>query len=314
VEHQGVRLPWVQVPSRIRDEVAAVLGSPVVRAENQPGGFSPGVAARCALADGRRCFIKAVSPDQNEMTPAMHRREARITAALPAGLPVPVLRHVIDDGHWVVLVFDEIDGRPPATPWTLDDLAATFAALDVLSATTTPCPIPGLGRAGEAHDASFRGYRRLAAGDIAAERLDDWSRRHLDLLAALEADWQEAAAGEALLHSDLRADNLLMTPDGTMVIVDWPQACVGAAWVDKIFMVPSVALAGGPGPEVVEAVLDPFAGADPAAVDRVLAAFTGYLTAHALLPPPPGLPTLRAFQAAQGEAARNWLASRLGLD
>jgi hypothetical protein len=51
----------------------------------------------------------------------------------------------------------------------------------------------------------------------------------------------------------------------------------------------------------------------PASVDAVLAAFAGFFTWNALQPPPPGLPTLRAFQAAQGEVARRWLAERAGM-
>ena len=43
---QGVRLPWGEVALHIRQEVASVLGSEVVAAYNQPGGFSPGTADR----------------------------------------------------------------------------------------------------------------------------------------------------------------------------------------------------------------------------------------------------------------------------
>ena len=46
-------------------------------------------------------------------------------------------------------------------------------------------------------------------------------------------------------------------------------------------------------------------------VDAELAAVAGFFTARALEPPPPGLPTLRPFQAAQAEVARAWLAERL---
>ena len=49
------------------------------------------------------------------------------------------------------------------------------------------------------------------------------------------------------------------------------------------------------------------------AVDAFLASIAGYLIRQSLLPPPPGLPTLRPFQAAQGEIARRWLAERLRL-
>ena len=58
--------------------------------------------------------------------------------------------------------------------------------------------------------------------------LDGWSERNLAALAALEAEAPAAAAGDTLLHLDLRADNLLLTPERVLV-VDWPHARVGAS-------------------------------------------------------------------------------------
>jgi hypothetical protein len=52
-------------------------------------------------------------------------------------------------------------------------------------------------------------------------------------------------------------------------------------------------------------------GAEPAAVTACIAALAGFFTYGALQPPPPGLPTLRPFQAAQGVVTREWLARRL---
>ena len=178
---QGVRITWDLVPEEVRERVAAQLGSRVVRAENQPGGFSPGAAARCVLADGRRCFIKAVSSQQNLDSPELHRQEAFVSTRLPAGLPVPKLRAVVDAEGWVVLVFDEIDGTPPPSPWTLPDLAATFVALDDLAAAATPCPVAGLPTFAERHVISFSYWRRLAEGDPVVDRVDPWSRTHLEL-------------------------------------------------------------------------------------------------------------------------------------
>jgi hypothetical protein len=43
-----------------------------------------------------------------------------------------------------------------------------------------------------------------------------------------------------------------------------------------------------------------------------LAAVAGFFTHRAPEPPPPGLPTVRAFQAAQGIVARGWVAQRTG--
>ena len=70
---------------------------------------------------------------------------------------------------------------------------------------------------------------------------------------------------------------------------------------------------GGPPPEEVIARHPPCRSADPQAVTAAVAAIAGYFTRQSLQPPPPGLPTVRAFQAAQGVVARDWLALRTGL-
>ena len=71
-------------------------------------------------------------------------------------------------------------------------------------------------------------------------------------------------------------------------------------------------LQGGPDPEPTFAAHPVAAAADPAAVTATLAAFAGFLLDGARLPPPPGLPTLRAFQLGQGVVALDWLRLRTG--
>jgi len=44
-----VRPEWADLPAAIRAEVEDRLGSPVVSAVNQRGGFGPSLAARCGL-------------------------------------------------------------------------------------------------------------------------------------------------------------------------------------------------------------------------------------------------------------------------
>src|SRR5580698_1371762 len=98
---EGKRLPWTDIPAQLRAEVERQLGAPVVEAVTQRGGFSPGVAARLLLADGRRAFVKAVG-DLNPDSPRIHRAEARIAAALPASAPAPRLLGFLDADGWVV--------------------------------------------------------------------------------------------------------------------------------------------------------------------------------------------------------------------
>jgi hypothetical protein len=122
----GKRLPWTDIPAQLRAEVERQLGAPVVEAVTQPGGFSPGVAARLLLADGRRAFVKAVG-DLNPDSPRIHRAEARIAAALPASAPAPRLLGFLDADGWVVLIVADIDGRMPAQPWQRAELDRVLA-------------------------------------------------------------------------------------------------------------------------------------------------------------------------------------------
>ena len=297
----------------MRAAVEAWLDSPVVSAASQSGGFSPGVAARLRTADGRRVFVKAAGPEPNPLTPALHRREARVAAALPEEAPVPRLlwSHDEGEGGWILLVFEDVEGKNPAVPWRAEELDETLEALAVLSELLTPSPLPPdtVGAAGEWSVVSGAYWRRLREDRPA--RLDPWSTRHLDRLADLEAEAPSAVAGDALLHLDVRADNLLLTPEQVLV-VDWPHARVGAPWVDMVFFAPSVAMQGGPPPEELLARHPHARRADTEALTAVVAAMAGFFTREGLQPAPPGLPTLRAFQAAQGDVARRWLARRTG--
>jgi hypothetical protein len=304
----STRLPWEQVPAPLRAAAEQRLGAAVTAARTQPGGYSPGAAARLELAGGGRAFAKAVGPELNPDSPGIYRAEARIAAALPPAVPAPEFLGVIEDGGWVLLLFEDIDGTTPALPWRPPELARVLAAMTDLAAALTPAPVAAP-EVAEMHGRSFTGWRELATGDLAG--LDPWARAHLDALAGLEAGWEAAAQGTSLAHSDVRSDNILLTAD-RVVFVDWPWACRAAPWFDLVAMLPSVALEGGPPPAEILAAHPAARGADPAAITAVVAALAGYFVCRSRLPPPPGLPPLRAFQADQGEVTLDWLRARTG--
>ena len=307
-------MEWSEVPLRVRAAVEDRLGSPVVSATSQSGGVSSGVAARLVTGDGRRFFAKAAGPRPNPLAPVAHRREARVNAALPDGVPVPRLLLSRDegDGGWIVLLFEDVEARNPRVPWRTDELNRTLDALASFSDLVTPSPLPSslVGIVGDWEVIRDRHWQRLVEERPA--RLDAWSARHLDALADLEAEAAAAAAGDTLLHLDLRADNLLLAPEGRVLVVDWPHARIGASWVDLVFFAPSVAMQGGPPPEELVARHPPSRHADPNAMTAVVAAVAGFFIHEGLQPAPSGLPTLRPFQIAQGEEARGWLARRTG--
>jgi aminoglycoside phosphotransferase (APT) family kinase protein len=304
---QGARIPWETVPGSVRDAVEGALGARVVESRTQPGGFSPGVAARLRLEDGRRAFVKAVGSEPNPDSPDLYRDEARVAAVLPSETPAPGFLFAYDDGDWVALGFEDVPGGEPELPWRGDDLERVLAALTELSAALTPAPLE-VSTFAERFGDMLRGWRRLAAERTG--ELDPWTEERLDLLAELEAGWEDASAGETLLHADVRADNVLLTPE-RVVFVDWPYASLGAPWIDLLAFLPSVAMQGGPKPwEIFDG--HPVARDAPREqVDAVVAALAGFFVQRGTLPPPPGLPTLREFQRAQGIEALAWLRRRL---
>jgi hypothetical protein len=300
----GVRIDWRDVPLAVRQAIEERLGSPVVDAVSQLMGFSPALAARVRAASGVRAFVKAVPADLNPDSPNIYRREAEIVSQLPTSLPVPRFLWWLDQGPegWVILAFEDIEGRHPRQPWDERELAAVLGAVDELAWSLTPSPISAPA-AGELIG-SWQGWRQLA--EEPPPTVSPWVRHHLDRLVELEAAAPAAVEGQTLLHLDVRSDNVLLTED-RVYIVDWPWASIGAPWVEPLCFAPSVEMQGGPSAPEVFGRSKAAAGADRDAVAAALAAVGGMLVHHGGLPPPPGLPTLRGFQAAQGEVAIRWL-------
>ncbi|WP_426504112.1 phosphotransferase family protein [Dactylosporangium sp. McL0621] len=298
VQASGVRIGWDDLPGGVRAAVEDILGEPVAAAVSQAGGFSPGTADRVVTPSGRRAFVKAVGTPLNPDSPAMHRAEARAVAALPPGLPMPALLGVHDDGDWVALVFADVNGRHPHTPWRAHEAEAVLVALRALAV-----PVRGLPSLQAETTGDFAGWRNLAADPTPA--LDPWAAARLAELAALAERGHRALAGDALVHGDLRADNLLIRPDGGVVVVDWPFACAGPPWFDALSLVLNVRLFGG---HLPDDVID----GDPDDITGCVAGLAGMFADRARRPDPPGLPTLRKFQQDQADVLLLWLRERLG--
>jgi hypothetical protein len=308
----GVRSDWRDAPEELRRAVDELLGARVVSADALTGGFSPGPAIRAELSDGRRVFVKAVGVELNEDSVHLHRREAAVLGAFGPQVPAPALVGVVDTGEWIALVVRWVEGHRPdaAVPGDVRRLLDVVERVAAVEPGTVASTLPALA---ELHADLFDHWRALA--EEPPPSLDEWSRRHLAALVAAEAPAVEATRGTHLQHVDVRTDNAVLGTDGPPddVLVDWPGASAGAAWTDLVAMAPSLHLDGGPDPEQTLALSAVGRAADPEAVDAFAVAIAGYFTRQSLLPPPPGLPTLRPFQAAQGEIARRWVADRLRL-
>ncbi len=301
-----MRPPWESLPAQVRHALEGLLGFPVVEALSQHEGFSPGVAAAVRGPSGERAFVKAVSSQANARTPDLHRAEAVATRLLPPELGSPRLLGMYDEGTWVALALEHVDGRVPERPWVAADLDAAVAVLDRLAQVAAPA---GLAAAGDGLREDFGGWARLADSDVSLCR---WEQQHLDQLVALESDWPAAVAGDRLLHLDARADNMLVRPDGTAVLVDWPWACAGAPVMDVIGFVPDAVLRGAPAAD--ELLLRTTAGrkASTEQVDVLVCAFAGLMAAAHRRPVEPGMERVRVAQREQWQVALAWLRTRTG--
>lgn len=293
------RLDWVHLPPMVRRAVERRLGSAVVEAESQDAGFTPGFASVLTCADESRHFVKAASVKAQRPFADSYRLEARKLRSLPPTVRAPRLQWWLEEHDWVALGIEYVAGRAPHRPWTPQDLAAASTMLVEAAAELTPAPGVGLDTFAEEF-ADFPAYWQ-ELGDVA----------HAEEAAALAARFASVTAGETLVHTDVRDDNLLITEDGLAYLCDWNWPVLGAAWIDSLIL-----LIGPRGDGLdVEAHLAAhplLAGVDPEAIDIVLALVTGYFLRSAAQPPHPTSPWMREGQRWQGEVCWAWLAERRG--
>ncbi|MFD7308543.1 phosphotransferase [Promicromonospora sp. NPDC059942] len=336
-----IRPTWPDLPASIRTAIEDRLGAKVTSWVSHDGGYSPGLASVLTTERGP-VFVKTAAPGQTEAL-RLHRKEAAKAASLPAGVPSPAFLWSLDvsdgdgvadavgpeDGgtavgpdaaaspdapaepeQWAILAFEPVDGRAVRTePWDLDDV--DLLARLALEIGEHPAPD------GDVFPDSAE-HVRTEAAVLADERpqglatYDPWFAEHLALIAQAAAPERqtEARAGDRLVHADFRADNvLILGPDEQRrgVVVDWPHAARGAAFLDVVGMLPAMHALGGPAPSAVLERTPLPAGTDPEAVVTQVAVLAAYFVHGSLQEPPPGIPHLRQFQRVQAEASIAWL-------
>lgn len=291
----GVRLPYEQVPAPVRVWVDQTLGSPVLDATTQVGGMSPGCAARLVTVDGRRAFCKAVGPELNPDTCTIFRHEVTVLNRLPSVVYRPRVLSCYDDGAWVGLLLEDVDGAHP----DLDDsatLAAVARTVSTQVAELTPAPagldVPPLFEVAQRWASSWEQLREDPSP------LPAWARADVRRLADRVVDVPALVRGDTLCHVDLRNDNLLVRPDGSVVVLDWRMARLGPAWFDVFVL----ALEQAQRPRFDRWLADQRLTSDvpPTTVTTLLLALGGHLLRQSTLPAAAGLPTMPAFRRTEG--------------
>ena len=304
----SVRPAWTDLPDQARASVESFAGHTVARADTQTGGFSSGLAARLTFTDSAHLFVKGIAT--GHVLYDRYCEEAAINRALPAAVPVPRLLRTWEAGGWLLMAFEDVDGRHPVPGPGSDDVDRVLALLDRLPATVTPSPIPDAPGFVAAVGEEFLGWQLLAD---AGTGLDPWSARHLADLTATERDWQRDGAGITLLHADLRPDNTILADTGD-VAIDWAYLHQGAAWVDPAMFLPHLIRAGHT-PAQAEAAMTAVTAwnnASTATLTSFAIALTGYWERCSRYPGPPGVPYLRPYQAEMADIGRRWIQYRTG--
>jgi hypothetical protein len=297
------RLEWRFLPRHVRALVEERCGSAVAHAESMGGGFTPGFASVLTCEDGSHHFVKAASVKAQRPFADSYREEARKLAALPEDVPAPRLLWSHDD-DWVVLGIEYVEASLPARPWRVADLERCLDAVERVADVLTPAPdrleLQPIAEEFGAWPAYWDRIRRRRPG-----------LPHLESLARLAVEFADVTAGDTVVHTDVRDDNLLLTRSGDVLICDWNWPIAGAPWIDTLLL-----LIGprGDGIDVDEILATRRLTRDvpPDHLDRMLALVTGYFLHQADQPVPPSSPWVRQGQAWQGEVCRSWLAERRG--
>lgn len=270
--------------------LAALVGAQPLEWTPRAGGYSTAERYSVALDDGRRVFVKAA--DAEHMAEWL-RREHEVYVSL-RGSFIPELIGFDDDGVRPLLVIEDLCHADWAARWTAERVALVRAALDELHASPPP---PNTRPVRETYGGWFGRWHTIAADPEPFLSLGLRSRAWLDerLPAIIEAADAAPLDGDAVVHLDVRSDNLC-TLDDRAVLVDWNWVSFAAPELDLAAWACSLALEGGPPPWELLPDSPGFA-----------AFLSGIFGATAGLPPPETAPTVREFQARQLAVALDWV-------
>ena len=214
-----------------------------------------------------------------------------------AGWFLPAVLGFDDDGARPVLAIEDLSDAAWPPPWSAERVGNILEALSAIHEATPPDHLTGIEDDGGADwitvardPAPF-----LALGICSPE----WLASSLPSL--IDASARARLSGEALIHLDIRSDNVCFRGDRALVI-DWNHATRGNPDLDIAFWLPSLQAEGGPTPEEIL----------PNAAE--LAAWVaGFFCARAGGEPLPDAPHVRPLQRLQSETGLPWAARALRL-
>lgn len=279
----------------MRALLEATLG-PVEHMEAVRRGYTHNDRMVATLRDGRSVFAKRAV---DEVTAGWLRREHQMYEALRNELFVPKVVAWID--HYLpILVLEDLSDATWPPPWDGAKVEAVLSILDDLAQCRAPEGLPRLVNGGQPDE----GWHRVLAepSEFLSLHLCDaaWLERAGPVLCAAAA--AAPLEGDALLHGDVRSDNLCFR-GGAALLVDWNLARIGNPQLDLAFWLPSLAAENGPPPETVA----------PGCCPELAAYVSGFFACRAGQAEIPHAPLVRQVQRQQLQTALPWAARALHL-
>jgi hypothetical protein len=211
------------VEAQVEDRLARCLGSKPINYRPVARGYTGQHRWLIELAQGRSVFVKSAIDDE---TAGWLRAEYHMYSHLDAPF-VPTLVGWDDDGRLPILAIEDLSACMWPPPWSREGVDAVLATLTEVAATPPP---PGLPSAESLRD-ELAGWRKVVEDPAPFLELGlcalDWLERSLPTLIA--ASGEAVLDGDALLHFDVRSDNICICK-GRAMLVDWNSAVLEIRW------------------------------------------------------------------------------------
>jgi len=284
----------------MKERLERFLGARVTALERvKGGGYTAAQRLVATLDDGDRVFVKAAV---DAMTAGWLRLEQIVYANVDGDFLPRFVAY--DEGELPVLVLEDLSSAHWPPPWRDGDIAAVRNALGRVARTKAP---PGLTPAADWKAAWVGGWHAVEADPEPFLSTGIASRGWLVAHQAMLREAAERAPldeGDALLHLDVRSDNVALTQDGAR-LVDWNWASSGNPLMDLVAWAPSLCRETGLRPEGL---------VDGENVGELAALCSGvWMQAVGQPPPPSAAPGLRDGQRAALEICLPWACRQLGI-
>jgi len=275
-------------------EVEAVLGARIVAARPALGGYTVAERWIVELEDGSSVFVKCATDAD---TAGWLEEELKAYRAIEADF-MPRLYGWGEAGR-PLMILQDLSAASWSWDWSDESVRRVLELLGRVGGTPAPSELKPLTDMAQ----DFTGWREIAEApeDFLRLGLVDaaWLKRCLPAL--IDAEASARLEGEALVHVDVRSDNLCALGERTY-LVDWNWARRGNPAFDLVAWLPSLHAEGGPAPWDITL-------AEP----ELISAIAGLFAVRAPKPPHKQGPAIRQLQLRQLRAALPWVIRALGL-